>query len=394
MARRSTQVAHTAPVVRDAHEQHEADPAEAEHGRVEHPERDPGPGRRPADSQRRTRDGAPVGAQPGRHVTALATPTRKALITVVVPFLNARRYFEITAPSLVRAAQQHGAVELVFVDNGSTDGSAEFLEGLAPELIQVLQRPGLTIAALRNEGARAGSGDYLAFLDADCAIPSTYFERAVDVLRTSGASATGCEVDLPDRPHWVERTLHDLHFMGRDRDVLYINSANFFIARDAFESVGGFCEELQTGEDSDIGPRLIVAGYRIRECPQVQAIHHGNPKSLREYYRRAVWHGLGMFATVTRHHLDKPTVMLFAQLFLTLVGIALIVAGPGPFLVRTVVALLMQGIVPAMTVLFRMGQTRRSVHLGRALYLYWLYYWARAHALLLIATGRAHQFTK
>lgn len=316
------------------------------------------------------------------------------VVTVVVPFLNSRSYLERTAPTLVRAARARGNVELVYVDNGSTDGGGEYLTALAPELIRVLARPGITIAKMRNEGARIGSGDYFAFLDADCAIDPAYFDLAIDVLNRTGASATGCEVDLPDAPHWVEHTLHALHYMGRDRDVVYINSANFVVEKQAFETIGGFREDLRTGEDADIGQRLIVAGFRIHECPDVRAIHYGNPKSVADYYRRVVWHGLGMFATVTRHRLDRPTAMLLVHLALTVAGVAWLVFGAGTVVERALVLFALQIIVPAITVAFRMKQTARLVNLPRAVYLYWLYYWARLHALWLIITGRGRRFSK
>jgi hypothetical protein len=122
-------------------------------------------------------------------------------------------------------------------------------------------------------------------------------------------------------------------------------------------------------------------------------VHHGNPKSVGEYYRRHVWHALDMFAPGTRHRLDRPTIMLFAQLLMTIIGIVIVAAARGPFAPRLTVAIALQLIVPAVTVLFRVRQTRRAVRLERALYLYWLYYWARAHALLLIVTARDRRFT-
>ncbi|HEY4130223.1 MAG TPA: glycosyltransferase family 2 protein, partial [Gemmatimonadaceae bacterium] len=210
----------------------------------------------------------------------------------------------------------------------------------------------------------------------------------------TGASATGCEVDLPAEPHWVEHTLHTLHYMGRDRDVVYINSANFFVEKRAFDAIDGFREDLRTGEDADIGQRLIVAGFRIHESPDVQAIHYGNPKSVGEYYRRVVWHGLGMFATVTRHRLDRPTAMVLVHLAFTIAGVAWLIAGAGSLIERALILVALQLVVPATTVAFRMRQTRRRVNLPRALYLYWLYYWARLQAVGLIVTGRGRRFSK
>jgi cellulose synthase/poly-beta-1,6-N-acetylglucosamine synthase-like glycosyltransferase len=320
--------------------------------------------------------------------------TAATRITVVVPVLNSMRYLPRTAPALLDAARRSGGVRIVYVDNGSTDGSPEYLESLASDLVLVLRRPATTIGSMRNSGARAGVGAYLSFLDSDCAVVPGYFDEAVAALAATGADATGAEVDLPDEPHWIERTLHALHYTGRDRDVVYLNSANFFVARAAFERVGGFREDLRTGEDADIGQRLIAAGLRIRECPRVRAVHLGNPRSLREYYRRSVWHGLGMFATVTPHRIDRPTAMLAVHLAATLAGVATLAAGRGGLGARVAVAVLLQLAVPAATVAFRALQTGRLANVPAAVLLYWLYYWARAQAAWLVLVRRAADYRR
>jgi len=324
----------------------------------------------------------------------LADVTDDRAITVIVPFLNSLDHLRRTAPTVVAAARRTNGVEVVYVDNGSTDGSTEYLESLAPGLIRVLRLEHATIASMRNWGARQGRGFFLSFIDADCAIDEAYFDEAVSALDRSGADATGSEYALPAHPHWVEQALFDMHHIGRDRDVVYINAGNFFIRRSAFTAVGGFREDLLTGEDADIGQRLVTAGFRIYETPRVRAIHHGNPKSLRHHYRRTVWHGLGMFATVTRHRVDRPTVMLVVHLLLTIAGVIVVFIGGGDVWARLLIAVLLQLAVPATTVAFRVYQTRRWPSIAASLALYWVYYWARAHALALILLQREQQYRK
>jgi hypothetical protein len=182
--------------------------------------------------------------------------------------------------------------------------------------------------------------------------------------------------------------------VGRERDVHYLNSANFFITRAAFEQIGGFDEQLHTGEDAEIGLRLTLNGHRIRESPRVMAIHHGNPKSVGEFYRRTVWHGLGMFGTITHHRIDKPTAMLGLHLLATMAGLTALVVAPLPLSWRLTILLVLQLVVPALTVLHRMRQTRRFASPFVAVTLYWLYYWARSEALALVLIRRGHLYDK
>lgn len=327
--------------------------------------------------------------------TALApAPSATARVSVVVPVLNARAYLPRMTAAVLGAARRLDGVEILFVDNGSTDGSYEYLRSLPDEAVRVLRAEGLSIAAVRNHGARHASGDYLSFIDADCLVGEGYFEDALAALGRTGAVATGCEAQAPTPPHWIEATWHQLHYVGRDRFVHYINSANFFISRSVFREIGGFEETLPTGEDSEIGLRIRAAGHTIYECTRVAAVHLGNPKSLRHFFRRTVWHALGMFGTVGRKRLDKPTAMMLVHLLASSLALALPALGTLPVTATLAVVVALQLVAPAATVAFRYGQTRRVGRPVAAVVLYWLYYWGRLYALFLILLRRDGRYRK
>jgi glycosyltransferase involved in cell wall biosynthesis len=314
--------------------------------------------------------------------------------TAVIPFRNAGEFLRLTAPTVIAAAIHHGATEVVYVDNGSTDDSVEVLQALGGRGVTVVTKTGGTIAAVRNFGASFARGKYISFLDADCVIQTDYFNNAIETLETTGSAATGCEVSLPENPHWIERVWDSLHYVGRNREVHYINSANFFIERRIFYEVGRFDETLITGEDSEIGLRLTDGGYGILESTRVKAIHLGNPKSIPTFFRRNVWHSVGMIGSQHGARLDKPTAMLAAHLMLTLGWIVLLITGSMSGAAMVGLLLASQIVVPFATVVFRWRQVRRRIELLPALFLYWLYFWARAYGLLLISVGRDARFRK
>jgi GT2 family glycosyltransferase len=311
-------------------------------------------------------------------------------ITVVVPVYNAVRYLPRTVPAILAAADRRGDVAVVFVDNHSTDGSREYLAELGHPAVQVLSGNG-TISAVRNAGAAERPSRFLSFIDADCLVGPDYFRHAVSAIEESGAAATGSIYQLPEDPHWLERVWFGMHLTDRPQELDYFYGGNFFVERAAFEAVGGFDETLITGEDAELGMRLRAAGYRLFTCPDVSAVHLGNPRTLRHFFRQQVWHSLGMFGTLTARALDRPTAMLALHLLLTLAGIALLAGGTWPFPRSLAAALALQVMVPAATVLFRARQTGRIPPPAHALLLYWLYYWARAYGLLLILLGRDYR---
>ena len=187
--------------------------------------------------------------------------------------------------------------ELIFVDNGSKDGSHEFL--LQQDCGRVLQDPTAGVSKLRNLGASIAKGKYLSFIDSDCVVGPDYFQRLPQAFRECHCACTGSMVSIPDSPHWIEATWNGLHRRSTPGPVQYLNSGNVAVLRDAFDTVGGFDESLKTGEDAAFGLALRNVGFSVVEDLSLRAIHLGNPKTLREFFCKEVWRGQGALGTVT-----------------------------------------------------------------------------------------------
>lgn len=204
------------------------------------------------------------------------------LVTIVVPAFNAERTLEETLRSA--AAQTHDPLEIVIVDDGSTDRTgaiaASFCEGEPRARLIVQDNRG--VAAARNAGIRAARGAYVAPLDADDIWHPTKIARQVAValaapeppalvycwFRTidERSRVTGCGEPWRVRGHAFNRFVH--------RNVIENGSAPLFL-RAAIEQAGGYDERLREGcEDLaiqlriarrypvDLVPEYLV-GYRI-----------------------------------------------------------------------------------------------------------------------------------
>lgn len=306
-------------------------------------------------------------------------------ISVILPVLNSMRTLPQCLRSILAAAARYRAIELIVVDNGSTDSSCEFAAAIPwPETI-LLQRPRLTVPALRNEGAALAHGDLLSFIDSDCAVPPDYFYTAVRSLHETGAAATGCMYALPPNPGWIEEVWHRLHAHQRDGLVQYLNAGNFLIWASIFRAAGGFDARLITGEDAELGQRLNSFGYRIFECHAVRAEHLGNPKTLRAFYKKQAWHGLGMFGTFRVWPPDRPTYMTLLHLLLCMLAASIAILLPFQAIYAIPVALCLICAVPAATVIYRIVQGRTAYKPLAGIMLYALYYSARISALVKMA---------
>lgn len=302
------------------------------------------------------------------------------MISAIIPVLNSVRTLEACYRS-VRTALDHCPThrgQIVFIDNGSDDGSWDLLSIFRREGAVVLHAPGLTIAALRNLGAASSTGEILSFVDADCLLSPECYASALEVLRQTGADATGCYYSLPEDATHLERVWDALHRPAKDGPVPFINSGNLVVRRPAFEAIGGFRTELVTGEDADLGHRLRRAGFHLYQARQVSAVHLGNPRTLDAFFRKQYWQARGMFAAMSRNEVDKP----LAALGLHAIGQALALV----FLFRRwpagLVLAAVASMVPAMLVAgYRYRAAGRVVAPFTALLLYWCYLWARLAAI-------------
>lgn len=309
-------------------------------------------------------------------------------VSLIVPAYDDAHFLRRTVPRFLKAVQFHGNAELVIVDNGSTTPLSDADLGRSEGFLVHRIAPS-TIARARNEGVRAASGGILVFCDADILIPHDHLVAAASILHTAHTAATGSN-PLPDASdNWIEHSWFRIHSTEAASSASQdIPSGNFAIVRDVFEGIGGFDEGLVTGEDSEICRRLRIAGYDVRSTPALNVVHLGNPRTIPDFVRRNIWHGLGMFGTTRLSWWDKPTLGLFAHLLFSAVGILASIA-IGGFLGLGIL-MLSQAVIPVASMAYRARRARTitPVDLARVALLYWFYYWARGFALILVLSGR------
>lgn len=113
--------------------------------------------------------------------------THEPRLSVVVPVYNVEAYLDECLESLRH--QQVRDMEVIFVDDGSEDGSWEIVENWKSRLpnVTALRQENKGLGAARNVGAAVATGDYLAFLDSDDTLPSGAYQRMINTLERSGS---------------------------------------------------------------------------------------------------------------------------------------------------------------------------------------------------------------
>ncbi len=291
------------------------------------------------------------------------------------------QYLKACLDSVITAMEDQRNAELILLDNGSTDGSYELLLSQFAGTAKVCQIRGVTISALRNHGARVAEGEYLSFVDSDMVVPKDYFSACMDVFASVDTDATGCYYDLPESSNWLEETWDNVNRPPVSTYVPYLCTGNFIIKKAVFEKVGGFNENLATGEDAEVGLRLNACGFKIFASSKVSAVHLGNPKTFGQFFKKHAWHGLGMFGSLKWSWADKPLLATFGHLILTILGalnLFLLPARPGW---RITAFLVLSGLAPLATVMYRSVKRGNLYRPLRSILLYYIYLTARVYAL-------------
>jgi hypothetical protein len=187
-------------------------------------------------------------------------------VSVVVPVRDRRRLLRLLLDAL--AAQTYSDFEVVVVDDGSTDGSADEAElGAGAVPVRVLRRDGAGAVAARQAGVAAARGSILAFTDSDCIPEPAWLEAGVAAI-DAGADGVQGHTRSARRRGLLERSLWVV-------DQGLFPTCNMFFRRAAFDRAGGFdagadtrlgfrpgerAKGLGFGEDTLLGWRVRRAG--------------------------------------------------------------------------------------------------------------------------------------
>jgi glycosyltransferase involved in cell wall biosynthesis len=212
------------------------------------------------------------------------------LISVVMPCFNAERFVEEAVRSALE--QTYRSVELVVVDDGSTDSSLRILTRLEAQFrgrLRLLSGARQGPYPARNKGLREARGELIAFLDADDYWEPDFLQSMLDALQGKRVDIAYCGWQnvgdgAPGRQPYVPPAYEDEdpveHFL---RGCPWpIHAA--LIRRQVISAAGGFSERMFSSMDYDLWIRLLTVTRKMVRVPRVLS-----------YYR---WHGSGQISAV------------------------------------------------------------------------------------------------
>jgi Glycosyl transferase family 2 len=215
------------------------------------------------------------------------------MFSVVIPTYNRAHLVRETLESVF--AQEFKDYEVIVVDDGSTDGTQDYLKS-SENRITVLTQPNRGPGAARNLGARHAKGEYLAFLDSD----DLWFPWTLQVYAEL-ARSENCPSFIAGKPQrfWNESELEKLgqgavrteqfpDYLASGEEWRWFGVSSLVLRRETFMAVGGFTDEHVNMEDADLALRLGVAPGFVQITNPVTFAYREHPVSEVKNLRRTL----------------------------------------------------------------------------------------------------------
>jgi glycosyltransferase involved in cell wall biosynthesis len=224
----------------------------------------------------------------------MSTLPMQSLSVVLCTFERANKLSKAVHSIYAAACRTPGAdVELIIVDNGSTDKSLELAHSLAidaPIRIQVLSEMAKGLCRAKNRGIKAAGGQIVAFTDDDCEWAPDYLEVLLRSYRDDTRPAIkGGRVELgdpSDLPFTIKTESGMEIYDGSRHPGGFALGCNLSVPRTVFEMIGLFDENFGSGapfrsaEDTDLVYRAFKAGVPILYIPDLVVYHHHGRKTI------------------------------------------------------------------------------------------------------------------
>jgi cellulose synthase/poly-beta-1,6-N-acetylglucosamine synthase-like glycosyltransferase len=220
----------------------------------------------------------------------------RPFVSVVVPVLNGGPEFGDLLKSLGHLAWPADRLEILVVDNGSTDDSAARARQAG---FRVIEEPRRGASNARNAGVAAARGEIIAFTDADCVVTRGWIEGLVVPFADPAVGGAGGRTET-----WLPKTATERH-AARTRHLdaqvhlahptfPFAPTANAAFRRSVFDRIGGFDPGFPWGEPIDFCKRVVRdAGLTLAFAPRAVVFHRARP-TLSGFYRQQAGYGYSL----------------------------------------------------------------------------------------------------
>jgi len=262
-------------------------------------------------------------------------------VTVIVLNYNGLEHLGACFASLKEVNYPSQKLELMMVDNASTDGSVEFMRETYPEVQIVTNDENRGFASGNNVGAGRATSEYVVFLNNDMRVDPLFVKGLVEpILEQEDVVCAGAKI-LNWEGTEFDFTTPAAHFAGYayqlgvnepyDQDkhtlalpILFACGGAMLIERELFLEIGGFDDDyFMLYEDLDLGWRLWLLGYRIVFAPNaiVYHRHHGTVRRVSDQRKRVLYKRNALYSVIKNYEDENLSRILPAVLMGSIEGV-------------------------------------------------------------------------
>ena len=215
------------------------------------------------------------------------------VVSVIVPAYNCASTIVQCIQSILSQSYSN-PFELIVVDDGSTDTTAQQVKSFKNISYMYQQHTGPAVA--RNRGAKAARGEFVLFTDADCIADKKWIENIMRSFTKADIAGVAGSYGIANPGNKLANAIHK-EIIFRHKNLMpqfpkSFGSYNFGARKKVFDQLHGFDETYRcaSGEDNDLSYRMLKAHYKILFNPEA-LVYHFHPTQLLRYLTGQFHHG-------------------------------------------------------------------------------------------------------
>jgi len=243
--------------------------------------------------------------------------------SVVVPAYNAAATIADTLRALIAQADVEDVLQIVVVDDGSVDATASVVQQFPG--VTLVQQANAGPGAARNAGVGVATGDVILFTDSDCVPAPRWAAKMIEAFADPDVALVMGRSVTDRRSAYLAQVQAGSDYVARaEGPVTKFNSNNLGLRASVARALP-FDSSLRIyGEDSDLGWRIMEAGFKTHYRPDAE-LEHRHDHTYRSFFREAYLQGWGAARLHYKHGKWVPRDLLFGVLALLALLVALLV---------------------------------------------------------------------
>jgi len=241
--------------------------------------------------------------------------SHQPLVSVLIPVYNSASWIGETLTSVL--SQTHTNIEIIVIDDGSTDDTVAIVRRFAAPNLKLAQQQNFGQSSALNHGLDLAQGDYIQYLDGDDLLASDKIERQLLSLQQQPAGTVACcewarfyqeptQSSFTPQPLWQDFTPIDWLLCAWDHHLM-MHGATWLIPKAVINQAGEWDERLTLINDFEYFSRVVLASRHIHFCWGARTYYRsGLENSVSGRKSDVAWQSaLFAISQGTRHLLDQ-----------------------------------------------------------------------------------------